>query len=69
MPGVSLGHDRCERALADLKRIAPQVVARLQDFVQKYPGQHWGGPLGIFFGQKYFWVAGGRAPSITPKAD
>jgi len=25
--GVGLGDDRCERALADLKRIAPQVVA------------------------------------------
>ena len=24
---ASLGHDRCERGLADLKRIAPQVVA------------------------------------------
>jgi hypothetical protein len=27
--GASLGHDRCERGLADLKRIAPQVVAVL----------------------------------------
>jgi hypothetical protein len=25
--GASLGQDRCERGLADLKRIAPQVVA------------------------------------------
>src|SRR5262249_30734700 len=25
--GAGLGHDRCERGLADLKRIAPQVVA------------------------------------------
>jgi hypothetical protein len=25
--GVGLGHDRCERRLADLKRITPQVVA------------------------------------------
>src|SRR5262249_21118948 len=25
--GVGLGHDRCERGLADRKRIAPQVVA------------------------------------------
>jgi len=25
--GVGLGDDRCERGLADLKRIAPQVVA------------------------------------------
>ena len=25
--GAGLGHDRCERSLADLKRIAPQVVA------------------------------------------
>jgi hypothetical protein len=25
--GASLGYDRCERGLADLKRIAPQVVA------------------------------------------
>jgi len=24
---AGLGHDRCERSLADLKRIAPQVVA------------------------------------------
>jgi hypothetical protein len=34
MPGVSLGHDRCERALADLKRIAPQVVAVQLDKVE-----------------------------------
>jgi hypothetical protein len=27
MPGLALGHDRRERGLADLKRIAPQVVA------------------------------------------
>src|SRR5262249_14244980 len=26
-PGAGLGHDRCERSLADLKRIAPQVIA------------------------------------------
>src|SRR5262249_2067054 len=25
--GAGLGHDRCERGLADLKRITPQVVA------------------------------------------
>src|SRR5262249_32386118 len=25
--GAGLGHDRCERGLADLKRIAPEVVA------------------------------------------
>ena len=25
--GAGLGHDRCERGLADLERIAPQVVA------------------------------------------
>jgi hypothetical protein len=25
--GAGLGHDRCERGLADLKRIMPQVVA------------------------------------------
>src|SRR5262249_52814205 len=25
--GAGLGHDRCERGLADLKRIAPQVIA------------------------------------------
>jgi hypothetical protein len=24
--GAGLGHDRCKRGLADLKRIAPQVV-------------------------------------------
>ena len=32
--GVGLGHDRCERALADLKRIAPQVVAIQFDQVE-----------------------------------
>jgi hypothetical protein len=30
----SLGHDRCERGLADLKRIAPQVVAVQLDQVE-----------------------------------
>jgi len=25
--GVGLGHDRCQRGLADLKRTAPQVIA------------------------------------------
>ena len=25
--GAGLGHDRCERGFADLKRITPQVVA------------------------------------------
>jgi hypothetical protein len=32
--GVSLGHDRCERGLADLKRITPQVVAVQLDEVE-----------------------------------
>jgi hypothetical protein len=27
MPGAGLGHDGCERSLADLEQIAPQVVA------------------------------------------
>src|SRR6516164_10943719 len=31
---VSLGHDRCQRGLADLKRIAPQVVAVQFDEVE-----------------------------------
>src|SRR5262249_3301646 len=32
--GPSLGHDRCERSLANLKRIAPQVVAIQLDEVE-----------------------------------
>src|SRR5262245_14451513 len=32
--GASLGHDRCERGLADLKWIAPQVVAVQLDKVE-----------------------------------
>src|SRR5262249_20830471 len=32
--GAGLGHDRCERVLADLKRIAPQVVAVQLDKVE-----------------------------------
>src|SRR5215813_14088447 len=32
--GLGLGHDRCERGLADLKRIAPQVVAVQLDEVE-----------------------------------
>ena len=32
--GASLGHDRCERSLADRKRIAPQVVAVQLDEVE-----------------------------------
>jgi hypothetical protein len=33
--GASLGHDRCERGLADLKRLAPQVVpVQLADQVE-----------------------------------
>src|SRR5262245_34548955 len=31
---AGLGHDRCERSLADLKRIAPQVVAVQLDQVE-----------------------------------
>src|SRR5215471_4417086 len=31
---AGLGHDRCERGLADLKRIAPQVVAVQFDQVE-----------------------------------
>ena len=33
--GAGLGHDRCERGLADLKRIVPQVVAVELDQVAK----------------------------------
>ena len=32
---AGLGHDRCERGLADLKRIVPQVVAVELDQVAK----------------------------------
>jgi hypothetical protein len=32
--GTGIGHDRCERGLADLKRIAPQVVAVQFDEVE-----------------------------------
>jgi hypothetical protein len=32
--GAGLGHDRCKRGLADLKRIAPQVVAVQFDQVE-----------------------------------
>ena len=32
--GASLGHDRCERGLADLKRITPQVIAVQFDQVE-----------------------------------
>ena len=32
--GAGLGHDRCERGLADLKRIAPQIVAVQLDEVE-----------------------------------
>jgi|SRR5262245_52150895 len=32
--GAGLGHDRCERGLADLKRIAPQIVAIQFDEVE-----------------------------------
>jgi hypothetical protein len=32
--GAGLGHDRCERGLADLKRIAPEVVAVQFDEVE-----------------------------------
>jgi hypothetical protein len=32
--GAGLGYDRCERGLADLKRIAPQVVAVQFDEVE-----------------------------------
>ena len=34
MPAPSLGHDRCERGLADLKRITPQIVAVLFDEIE-----------------------------------
>src|SRR5215813_6912952 len=34
MPAPSLGHDRCERGLADLKRITPQIVAVQFDQVE-----------------------------------
>jgi hypothetical protein len=33
-PGAGLGHDRCERGLADLKRITPQVIAVQFDQVE-----------------------------------
>ena len=33
--GAGFGHDRCERGLADLKRIVPQVVAVELDQVAK----------------------------------
>jgi hypothetical protein len=32
--GAGLGHDRCKRGLADLKRIAPQVIAVQFDEVE-----------------------------------
>src|SRR5262249_7958440 len=32
--GAGLGHDRCERGLADLKRIAPQIVAVQLDQIE-----------------------------------
>jgi hypothetical protein len=32
--GTGLGHDRCERCLADLKRIAPQIIAVQLDEVE-----------------------------------
>jgi hypothetical protein len=32
--GAGLGHDRCERGLADLKRLVPQVVAVQLDQVE-----------------------------------
>jgi hypothetical protein len=32
--GAGLGHDRCERGLADFKRIAPQIVAVQLDEVE-----------------------------------
>ena len=32
--GAGLGHDRCERSLADLKRIAPEVIAVQFDQVE-----------------------------------
>ena len=36
--GAGLGHDRCERGLADLKRVAPQVVAVQLDQVEGVRG-------------------------------
>ena len=33
--GLGLGHDRCERGLANLKRIAPEVVAVQLDEVER----------------------------------
>jgi hypothetical protein len=32
--GAGLGHDRCERGLADLKRIVPEIVAVQFDEVE-----------------------------------
>jgi hypothetical protein len=32
--GAGLGHDRCERGLADLQRIAPEIVAVLLDEIE-----------------------------------
>src|SRR5262245_58588178 len=32
--GAGLGHDRCERGLADLQRIAPEIVAVLFDEIE-----------------------------------
>jgi hypothetical protein len=39
--GAGLGHDRCERGLADLKRIAPQIVAIQFDEVDMLPLARW----------------------------
>jgi hypothetical protein len=36
--GAGLGHDRCERGLADLKRVAPQIVAVQFDQVEGVEG-------------------------------
>ena len=52
--GAGLGHDRCERGLANLKRIAPQVVVVQLDEVEgvlsnavplpRHPCQHGNSP-------------------------
>jgi hypothetical protein len=36
--GAGLGHDRCDRGLADLKRVAPQIVAVQFDQVEGVEG-------------------------------
>ena len=44
--GAGLGHDRCERGLADLKRIAPKVVASAGNSAQATYALGTKGPTG-----------------------